>query len=71
MMPDLGFKAQLGFCLRYIKAKGIPGRQDGMYKGKETRKGIGETANSLVMLKFQVHSLGRQRKEAGEGVRSL
>lgn len=42
-----------------------------MYKGKETRKGIGETANSLVMLKFQVHSLGRQRKEAGEGVRSL
>ena len=42
-----------------------------MYKGKESRKGTGETANSLVMLKFQVHSLGRQRKEAGEGVRSL
>lgn len=67
-MSDLGFKAQLGFCLRHIKAKSTPGRQNGMYKGKETRKGIGETANSLVILKFQVH---RQRKEAGEGVRSL
>lgn len=70
-MSDLGFKAQLEFCLRYIKAKGIPGRQNGLYKGKKAKKGIGETANSLVMLKFQVHSLGRQRKEAGEGVRSL
>lgn len=62
-MSDLGFKAQLEFCLRYIKAKGIPGRQNGLYKVRN-KKG-GETANSLVMLKFQVHSLGRQRKEAG------
>lgn len=50
--------------------KGIPEKQNGMYKGTEVRKGARAPANSLAMPELKVQSLGKQeetrlRKEPG------
>lgn len=66
-------------CTRYceiqrqnINAKGIPGRQRGIYKGIEARKGVGRTAK-LGDTKCKVHTQFGQteEKKVREGTRVI
>lgn len=59
------YKALWNIKAKYkYKGKGIPERQNGMYKGTEARNGVEAIASSLVMPECKGN-------KAGEGVREL